>query len=72
MFPYKCGIMRIVNDQDNYSKMVIYFKLVTESFRDFCKSEMLTDENLYDAGSIHGLQVFFYQTKSFILCFKTI
>ncbi|CAF4818426.1 unnamed protein product, partial [Rotaria socialis] len=29
---------------------------VTESFRDFCKSEILTGENLYDAGSIHGLQ----------------
>jgi len=37
--------------------MLIYFKLVTESFRDFCKSEILTGENLYDAGSIHGLQV---------------
>jgi hypothetical protein len=49
--------MRIVSDQDNDSKMVIYFKLVTESFRDFCKSEMLTDEKLYDADSIHGLQV---------------
>ncbi|CAF4279105.1 unnamed protein product [Rotaria socialis] len=29
---------------------------ITESFRDFCKSEILTGENLYDAGSIHGLQ----------------
>ena len=31
--------------------------LVTESFRDFCKSEILSGENLYDAGSVHGLQV---------------
>ncbi|CAF1194604.1 unnamed protein product [Adineta ricciae] len=29
---------------------------ITESFRNFCKSEILTGENLYDAGSIHGLQ----------------
>jgi len=29
---------------------------VTESFRDFCKSEILTGDNLYDAGSVHGLQ----------------
>ena len=35
--------------------------LVTESFRDFCKSEILTGENLYDAGSIHGLQVCYKQ-----------
>ena len=32
------------------------FLLVTESFRDFCKSEILTGENLYDAGNVHGLQ----------------
>jgi hypothetical protein len=39
--------------------MIFFFflKLVTESFRDFCQSEILTGENLYDAGSIHGLQV---------------
>jgi hypothetical protein len=37
--------------------LFFYFKLVTESFRDFCKKETLTGENLYDAGSIHGLQV---------------
>jgi len=35
----------------------VVFSLVTESFRDFCQSEILTGENLYDAGSIHGLQV---------------
>ncbi|CAF0851576.1 unnamed protein product [Adineta steineri] len=29
---------------------------ITESFRDFCKSEILTGENLYDAGCFHGLQ----------------
>ena len=34
-----------------------HFNLVTESFRDFCKKEILTGENLYDAGDIHGLQV---------------
>lgn len=31
--------------------------LVTESFRDFCKKEILTGDNLYDAGAEHGLQV---------------
>jgi len=31
--------------------------LVTESFRDFCKKEILTGENLYDAGDVYGLQV---------------
>ncbi len=42
---------------------------ITESFRDFCQSEILTGENLYDAGSVHGLQVclfFFNRKKSFI------
>ncbi|CAF0790082.1 unnamed protein product [Adineta ricciae] len=29
---------------------------ITESFRDFCKSEILAGENLYDAGTVHGLQ----------------
>ncbi|CAF0809444.1 unnamed protein product [Rotaria sp. Silwood1] len=29
---------------------------IIESFRDFCKTEILTGENLYDAGSTHGLQ----------------
>ncbi|CAF1189871.1 unnamed protein product [Rotaria sordida] len=29
---------------------------IIESFRDFCKTEILTGENLYDAGNIHGLQ----------------
>ncbi|CAF2151409.1 unnamed protein product [Rotaria magnacalcarata] len=29
---------------------------IIESFRDFCKSEILTGENLYDAGDVHGLQ----------------
>ncbi|CAF2363743.1 unnamed protein product [Rotaria sp. Silwood2] len=29
---------------------------IIESFRDFCKTEILTGENLYDAGCIHGLQ----------------
>lgn len=32
-------------------------RLVTESFRDFCKSEILTGDNSYDAGGVHGLQV---------------
>jgi len=45
----------------------LFLKLVTESFRDFCKSEILTGENLYDAGSIHGLQVC-CSSKKFFIC----
>ena len=58
MFHCKYGTIEIVNNQSNVLiKYHLSFILVTESFRDFCKKEILTGENLYDAGSVHGLQV---------------
>lgn len=51
------------NANSNYSHfninktIILLLLLVIESFRDFCKTEILTGDNLYDAGSIHGLQV---------------
>ena len=47
-----------INDRQLIVRALFFYYQVTDSFRDFCKSEILTGDNLYDAGSIHGLQVF--------------
>ena len=43
--------------------------LVTESFRDFCKKEILTGDNLYDAGAEHGLQVCSIDNRGIVVKF---
>ena len=68
MFHYKYEIMRIVSVKNKIRSINFNLKiLVTESFRDFCKSEILTGENLYDAGSIHGFQVCFFKKIKLII-----
>ena len=59
MFHYKYETMLMARiNFNNCERFISFFSLsVIESFRDFCKSEILTGENLYDAGNVHGLQV---------------
>lgn len=60
-FHFKFETVRTVSSFSSSFSLVdflnTFVRLVTESFRDFCKSEILTGDNLYDAGSVHGLQV---------------
>lgn len=67
MFLYKFEIMQIVSDHLLFiPSWLLFFFSVTDSFRDFCKTEILTGDNLYDAGSVHGLQVRWRNAGDFI------